>query len=184
MWRWWCHCLCSCRRRSLSSWRQTWIWAVTFLSRLRCEFPLPLLAEYLLTPWTGFRSAVEGSDWWTNIYSWGHPDSRWLPPLTVTLTVFLPGSEDSSRIFVAVGFGFFLEMTHDEALRFIDKKTNQLTAYVTMATASCTNHMTGSVGPNLLRFSFKQNAKKFYWTCLCYFGQMSQISLNSLNNFR
>ncbi|XP_037541007.1 protein UXT [Nematolebias whitei] len=35
---------------------------------------------------------------------------------------------DSSRIFVAVGFGFFVEMTHAEALRFIDKKTSQLTA--------------------------------------------------------
>ncbi|XP_047444502.1 protein UXT [Mugil cephalus] len=36
--------------------------------------------------------------------------------------------EDSSRIFVEVGFGFFVEMEHDEALRFIDKKTSQLTA--------------------------------------------------------
>lgn len=38
--------------------------------------------------------------------------------------------EDSSRIYVAVGYGFFVEMTHDEALRFIDKKTSQLTASV------------------------------------------------------
>ncbi|XP_031149039.1 protein UXT [Sander lucioperca] len=37
--------------------------------------------------------------------------------------------EDSSQIFVAVGYGFFVEMTHDEALRFIDKKTSQLTAF-------------------------------------------------------
>ncbi|XP_034392312.1 protein UXT [Cyclopterus lumpus] len=37
--------------------------------------------------------------------------------------------EDSSRIFVAVGYGFFVEMNHDEALRFIDKKTSQLTAF-------------------------------------------------------
>ncbi|XP_074538468.1 protein UXT [Halichoeres trimaculatus] len=37
--------------------------------------------------------------------------------------------EDASRIFVAVGYGFFVEMTHDEALRFIDKKTSQLTAF-------------------------------------------------------
>uniref|UniRef100_A0A3Q2QLF5 Ubiquitously-expressed, prefoldin-like chaperone n=1 Tax=Fundulus heteroclitus TaxID=8078 RepID=A0A3Q2QLF5_FUNHE len=37
---------------------------------------------------------------------------------------------DSSRVFVAVGFGFFVEMTHDEALRFIDKKTTQLTVWV------------------------------------------------------
>uniref|UniRef100_A0A3Q4M2T7 Ubiquitously-expressed, prefoldin-like chaperone n=1 Tax=Neolamprologus brichardi TaxID=32507 RepID=A0A3Q4M2T7_NEOBR len=35
--------------------------------------------------------------------------------------------EDSSRMFVAVGYGFFVEMTHDEALRFIEKKTSQLT---------------------------------------------------------
>ncbi|XP_070766822.1 protein UXT [Enoplosus armatus] len=37
--------------------------------------------------------------------------------------------EDSSRIFVAVGYGFFVEMNHDEALRFINKKTSQLTAF-------------------------------------------------------
>ncbi|KAM6928870.1 protein UXT [Lycodopsis pacificus] len=37
--------------------------------------------------------------------------------------------EDSSRIFVAVGYGFFVEMNHDEALRFIDKKTSQLTDF-------------------------------------------------------
>ncbi|XP_068454554.1 protein UXT [Clinocottus analis] len=37
--------------------------------------------------------------------------------------------EDSSRIFVAVGYGFFVEMNHDEALRFIDKKTSQLTTF-------------------------------------------------------
>ncbi|MED6234242.1 hypothetical protein ATANTOWER_025222 [Ataeniobius toweri] len=36
--------------------------------------------------------------------------------------------DDSSRIFVAVGFGFFVEMNLDEALRFIDRKTTQLTA--------------------------------------------------------
>ncbi|CAK6980448.1 protein UXT [Scomber scombrus] len=35
--------------------------------------------------------------------------------------------EDASSIFVAVGYGFFVEMTHDEALRFIEKKTSQLT---------------------------------------------------------
>ncbi|KAJ0064447.1 hypothetical protein NL108_006512, partial [Boleophthalmus pectinirostris] len=35
--------------------------------------------------------------------------------------------EDASRVFVAVGYGFFVEMTHDEALRFIEKKTAQLT---------------------------------------------------------
>ncbi|TDH11028.1 hypothetical protein EPR50_G00081890 [Perca flavescens] len=37
--------------------------------------------------------------------------------------------EDPSRIFVAVGYGFFVEMNLDEALRFIDKKTSQLTAF-------------------------------------------------------
>ncbi|XP_056130371.1 protein UXT isoform X1 [Lampris incognitus] len=37
--------------------------------------------------------------------------------------------EDSSRIFVAVGYGFFVEMTYTEALRFIDKKTSQLTTF-------------------------------------------------------
>lgn len=33
---------------------------------------------------------------------------------------------------MAVGFGFFVEMTHDEALRFIEKKTSQLTASVVL----------------------------------------------------
>ncbi|XP_034445862.1 protein UXT [Hippoglossus hippoglossus] len=42
--------------------------------------------------------------------------------------------EDSSRIFVAIGYGFFVEMTHDEALRFIEKKTNQLTAFTEQLT--------------------------------------------------
>ncbi|XP_045912316.1 protein UXT-like isoform X1 [Micropterus dolomieu] len=42
--------------------------------------------------------------------------------------------EDASRIFVAVGYGFFVEMTHDEALRFIEKKTSQLTAFTEQLT--------------------------------------------------
>ncbi|XP_071769210.1 protein UXT [Centroberyx gerrardi] len=42
--------------------------------------------------------------------------------------------EDASRIFVAVGYGFFVEMNHDEALRFIDKKTSQLTAFTELLT--------------------------------------------------
>ncbi|CAN9515298.1 unnamed protein product [Ophioblennius macclurei] len=42
--------------------------------------------------------------------------------------------EDSSRILVLVGFGFFVEMTHDEALRFIEKKTSQLTAFTEQLT--------------------------------------------------
>ncbi|KAF7695686.1 protein UXT [Silurus meridionalis] len=36
---------------------------------------------------------------------------------------------DTSRIFVAVGYGFFLELTLSEALTFIEKKTGQLTEY-------------------------------------------------------
>ncbi len=35
---------------------------------------------------------------------------------------------DSSRIFVAVGFGFFVEFTHQEALDFIEKKVEHLTS--------------------------------------------------------
>uniref|UniRef100_A0A8D3AU43 Protein UXT n=1 Tax=Scophthalmus maximus TaxID=52904 RepID=A0A8D3AU43_SCOMX len=42
--------------------------------------------------------------------------------------------EDSSMIFVAVGYGFFVEMNHDEALRFIDKKTTQLTDFTEQLT--------------------------------------------------
>ncbi|KAM3872284.1 protein UXT [Diretmus argenteus] len=42
--------------------------------------------------------------------------------------------EDSARIFVAVGYGFFVEMSHAEALRFIDKKTSQLTAFTELLT--------------------------------------------------
>ncbi|KAM9828617.1 protein UXT isoform X1 [Syngnathus typhle] len=42
--------------------------------------------------------------------------------------------EDSSKIFVLVGFGFFLEMDHAEALHFIDKKTSQLTAFTDQLT--------------------------------------------------
>jgi len=33
---------------------------------------------------------------------------------------------DPSKINVAIGFGFFLEMTHTEAIAFIDKKTKHL----------------------------------------------------------
>lgn len=33
-------------------------------------------------------------------------------------------------MFVAVGYGFFVEMTHEEALRFIEKKTSQLSLSV------------------------------------------------------
>ncbi|XP_077140172.1 protein UXT [Ranitomeya variabilis] len=34
---------------------------------------------------------------------------------------------DSSKIFVALGFGFFAELTLEEALRFIEKKNKMLT---------------------------------------------------------
>lgn len=34
--------------------------------------------------------------------------------------------EDPTRIYIAIGYGFFLEMTLDEALKFIDKKTKIL----------------------------------------------------------
>ncbi|XP_071960664.1 protein UXT-like isoform X2 [Antedon mediterranea] len=33
---------------------------------------------------------------------------------------------DASKIFVNVGFGFFVEFTHQEALTFIEEKVNQL----------------------------------------------------------
>lgn len=36
---------------------------------------------------------------------------------------------DPSRIFVQVGFGFFVELTLSEALAFIEKKTKHLTQY-------------------------------------------------------
>lgn len=42
--------------------------------------------------------------------------------------------DDPSRIMVAVGFGFFVEMTHHEALRFIDRKTDQLTLFTEQLT--------------------------------------------------
>lgn len=36
-------------------------------------------------------------------------------------------SPDTSRIYVALGYGFFLELTLAEALRFIDRKSSLLT---------------------------------------------------------
>uniref|UniRef100_A0A9J8DGA5 Ubiquitously-expressed, prefoldin-like chaperone n=1 Tax=Cyprinus carpio carpio TaxID=630221 RepID=A0A9J8DGA5_CYPCA len=41
---------------------------------------------------------------------------------------------DASKIYVAVGYGFFVEFTHTEALKFIEKKTNQLTEYTEVLT--------------------------------------------------
>lgn len=34
--------------------------------------------------------------------------------------------EDPSKICIAIGYGFFLEMTLSEAVKFIDKKTKHL----------------------------------------------------------
>ncbi|PWA33436.1 hypothetical protein CCH79_00020759, partial [Gambusia affinis] len=42
--------------------------------------------------------------------------------------------DNPSRILVLVGFGFYVEMSHQEALRFIDKKTNQLTIFTEQLT--------------------------------------------------
>lgn len=36
---------------------------------------------------------------------------------------------DPSKILVSVGYGFYVEFTLDEALRFVEKKCNQLTTY-------------------------------------------------------
>jgi len=38
--------------------------------------------------------------------------------------------EDPSRIFMAIHYGFYLEMTHDEAFKFIEKKVKLLNGYV------------------------------------------------------
>nr|XP_022296657.1 protein UXT-like [Crassostrea virginica] len=37
---------------------------------------------------------------------------------------------DASMIFVSVGYGFFLEMTHDEALSFIEKKVSRINSNI------------------------------------------------------
>lgn len=42
---------------------------------------------------------------------------------------------DSSRIYVFIGFGFFLEMTHDEALKYIKKRTKFLTEHTDRLTS-------------------------------------------------
>lgn len=73
--------------------------------------------------------------------------------------------EDSSKVFVAVGYGFFVEMTHDEALRFIEKKTSQLTA---------------SVSQPITRTSFRQSL--LMWTranALCFFSFTEQLTKDS-----
>ena len=45
-------------------------------------------------------------------------------------------SPDASRILVSVGFGFFLEFTLPEALKFIDKKTDRLNERVEKLTSN------------------------------------------------
>lgn len=42
---------------------------------------------------------------------------------------------DTSKIFVCVGFGFFVELTLSEALKFIDKKSKILTSRSDFLTA-------------------------------------------------
>ena len=46
------------------------------------------------------------------------------PPLPLNHCFLSP---DTSRIYVALGYGFFLELTLAEALKFIDRKSNLLT---------------------------------------------------------
>lgn len=46
------------------------------------------------------------------------------------LTKYAPHRPDVSRIFVDVGFGFHAELTLDEALAFIAKKTAHLEKYI------------------------------------------------------
>nr|XP_011427760.2 protein UXT homolog [Crassostrea gigas] len=41
---------------------------------------------------------------------------------------------DASMIYVKVGFGFFLEMTHDEALAFIEKKVAMINSKIEVLT--------------------------------------------------
>lgn len=43
-------------------------------------------------------------------------------------------SPDASMIYVKVGFGFFLEMTHDEALAFIEKKVSMINSKIDVLT--------------------------------------------------
>lgn len=43
-------------------------------------------------------------------------------------------SPDASMIYVKVGFGFFLEMTHDETLAFIEKKVAMINSKIEVLT--------------------------------------------------
>lgn len=53
---------------------------------------------------------------------------------------------------MAVGYGFFVEMTHEEALRFIEKKTSQLTMSVPHSSwLSCPYFYNSSVNALLLQ---------------------------------
>ncbi|MBN3300075.1 UXT protein, partial [Amia calva] len=46
--------------------------------------------------------------------------------------------QDPSKIFVAVGYGFFVELTLPEALKFIERKTSQLTVQTERLTKDST----------------------------------------------
>ena len=48
-------------------------------------------------------------------------------------------SEDPTKIFVSVGFGFFVEFTHEEALNFIKKKVPVLEDRVKSISRSMAN---------------------------------------------
>ena len=45
---------------------------------------------------------------------------------SITLFYYYYYRPDVSKVFVAVGFGFFLELTHEEAISFIPKKIELL----------------------------------------------------------
>ncbi|CAG2211454.1 Protein UXT homolog,Protein UXT [Mytilus edulis] len=46
---------------------------------------------------------------------------------------------DTSMIFVNIGFGFYVELTHDEALKFITKKTDNLDEKAKILTKDATS---------------------------------------------
>ena len=45
------------------------------------------------------------------------------------ILIYFSHRPDASKIFVFVGYGFFVEFTLDEALRFIDKRNKFLTEH-------------------------------------------------------
>lgn len=127
--------LCSCRRRALSSWRLTLILAVTSTFRLKCELLTHEGHQQLFCIQTGTNAAFRLMKCAARLQRGKRIRAlcfreEFTSCLNSVLVFFSSISEDSSRMFVAVGYGFFVEMTHDEALRFIEKKTSQLTAWV------------------------------------------------------